>query len=149
MHAAEDGDRKEERREGGLQPVTQEPPGSYQSTGKSLCCGSSPRIPFVLRAHGLHRAWQTAGGGQREEAGTAEPHQERPEPQTGWVEEETPSTPPLSQGAHAILEQAWPRTPSPRFGLFCSSSNVGGLAAGAKAGPSLKGDILHCTSWFF
>ncbi|XP_035290399.1 apelin isoform X1 [Anguilla anguilla] len=33
MHAAEDGDHKEELREGTLQPFTLEPPVSYQSTG--------------------------------------------------------------------------------------------------------------------
>ncbi|KAG5843576.1 hypothetical protein ANANG_G00152360 [Anguilla anguilla] len=71
---------------------------------------SSPSL-----AHDLHRAWQTIRGGGCEEGGTAKPSQERPEPQTGRLEEETSSASPLSQGAHAILEQAWPRTTTPRF----------------------------------
>ncbi|KAK6298594.1 hypothetical protein J4Q44_G00316490 [Coregonus suidteri] len=56
--------------------------------------------------HGLHRAWHsTRRGGRREKAGPAEPGQGWPEPQTGRLEEETPTTSSLPQGAHAILEQ--------------------------------------------
>lgn len=78
----------------------------------------APGVSAVLwqcRAHDLHRAWQAIRAGGCEEGGTAKPSQERPEPQTGRLEEETSSASPLSQGAHAILEQAWPRTTTPRF----------------------------------
>lgn len=58
------------------------------------------------RSHGLHGAWQRAGGGgRREEGGPAAEPWQGPDPQTGGLEEETPTAPPLPQGAHAILEQ--------------------------------------------
>ncbi|KAJ8348749.1 hypothetical protein SKAU_G00273380 [Synaphobranchus kaupii] len=46
---------------------------------------------------------------------STEPGRRLEEGVTGRLEEETSSASPLSQGAHAILEQARPRTTSPKF----------------------------------
>lgn len=64
--------------------------------------------------HGLHRAWHsTRTGRRREKAGPAEPRQGQPEPQTSRMEEETPTTPSLPQGPHAVLEQSTASTAHP------------------------------------
>ncbi|KAI3351604.1 hypothetical protein L3Q82_020437, partial [Scortum barcoo] len=58
------------------------------------------------RSHGLHGAWQRAGrGGYGEKNGPAKPCEGRSDPQTGRLEEETPTATSFPQGAHAVLEQ--------------------------------------------
>lgn len=58
------------------------------------------------RSHGLHGAWQRAGrGGYGEKNGPAKPCEGWSDPQTSWLEEETPTATSFPQGAHAILEQ--------------------------------------------
>ncbi|KAJ8266505.1 hypothetical protein GJAV_G00131210 [Gymnothorax javanicus] len=116
--SAEEGDHKEQLREGTQQPITLEPTMSFQTAGKSSGCRTLPIVlqqctTLTCETHDLHRAWQAVRAGGCEQAGTAEPSQECPEPQTGWLEEETSSTSPLSQGTYAILEEAWSRASSP------------------------------------
>lgn len=65
----------------------------------SSMCASS-------RSHGLHGTWQRAGrGGSSEKIGPAKPCEGWPDPQTGRLEEETPTATSLPQGAHAVLKQ--------------------------------------------
>ncbi|MFT7810248.1 hypothetical protein AGIG_G15535 [Arapaima gigas] len=87
----------------------------------------------ILRIHGLRGTGQGGGGGQREKVGSAESRQELPQPQTCRLEEETSKASPLSQGAHAVLEQAQPKTPS-------SGSD---LSSSFAPGEPVRGDLAR------
>ncbi|CAJ1058882.1 unnamed protein product [Xyrichtys novacula] len=57
-------------------------------------------------SHGLHGAWQRARRcAHSEKNGPAKPCKGWSDPQTGWLEEETPTATSFPQGAHAVLEQ--------------------------------------------
>lgn len=64
-------------------------------------------LSLSRRARGRPRGGQGPGGrGEHQEAGAAERSAERTGPQAGQLEEgPAPTTPPLTQGAHAVLDQ--------------------------------------------
>ncbi|KAG7484254.1 hypothetical protein MATL_G00047210 [Megalops atlanticus] len=67
---------------------------------------------------------------------------------TGRLEEETPSTPPVSQGANAVLEQAMAESALPQVSDFRALPLPRGtFPHGAQQG--LKRDDLRHASWFF
>ncbi|KAM3613035.1 uncharacterized protein V6R79_019136 [Siganus canaliculatus] len=70
-----------------------------------LCCQDFVYV-VCFGSNGLHGAWQRAGRGfYNEKNGPAKPSEGRSDPQTNWLEEETPTTTSLPQGAHTVLEQ--------------------------------------------